>query len=101
MLAPVLSLSREVDSAEPGAELQRIATDHRADEVGALANALVRYRARMRTAIEREMLFSADASHELRTPLCVCAGARWTCCAKQPACRRRAAADRTHAAQRR
>jgi len=75
MLAPVLRLSHEVDSAEPGAELQRIANDHPADEVGALALALIRYRDRMRLAIEREVLFSADASHELRTPLCVLQGA--------------------------
>ena len=75
MLAPVLRLSHEVDSAEPGAELQRIASDHPADEVGALALALIRYRDRMRLAIEREVLFSADASHELRTPLCVLQGA--------------------------
>lgn len=75
MLAPVLRLSHEVDSAEPGAGLQRIAADHRADEVGALANALIRYRARMHVAIEREVLFSADASHELRTPLSVLQGA--------------------------
>jgi signal transduction histidine kinase len=75
MLAPVLRLSHEVDSAEPGAELQRIASDHPADEVGALALALMRYRDRMRLAIEREVLFSADASHELRTPLCVLQGA--------------------------
>ena len=74
MLAPVLRLSHDVDSPEPGAELLRIAADHRADEVGALANALIRYRARMRAAIEREVLFSADASHELRTPLCVLQG---------------------------
>jgi len=75
MLAPVLRLSHEVDSAEPGAELQRIASDHPADEVGALALALIRYRDRMHLAIEREVLFSADASHELRTPLCVLQGA--------------------------
>jgi signal transduction histidine kinase len=75
MLAPVLRLSHEVDSAEPGGELQRIAADHRADEVGALANALIRYRARMHAAVEREVLFSADASHELRTPLSVLQGA--------------------------
>jgi signal transduction histidine kinase len=75
MLAPVLLLSHEVDSAEPGGELQRIAADHRADEVGALANALIRYRARMHAAVEREALFSADASHELRTPLSVLQGA--------------------------
>ncbi len=74
MLAPVLRLSHDVDSPEPGTELQRIAIDHRADEVGALANALIRYRARMHLAIEREVLFSADASHELRTPLCVLQG---------------------------
>ncbi len=74
MLAPVLQLSKEVDAAEPGAQLQQIADDHRADEVGALANALIRYRARMRLAIEREVLFSADASHELRTPLTVLQG---------------------------
>jgi signal transduction histidine kinase len=74
MLAPVLRLSHDVDSAEPGAELQRVAADHRADEVGALANALIRYRARMHAAIEREVLFSADASHELRTPLSVLQG---------------------------
>ncbi len=75
MLEPVLRLSHDVDSPEPGTELQRIAADHRADEVGALASALIRYRARMRMAIEREVLFSADASHELRTPLCVLQGA--------------------------
>ena len=75
MLAPVLRLSHEVDSQEPGAELQRIANDHPADEVGALALALIRYRERMQLAIEREVLFSADASHELRTPLCVLQGA--------------------------
>ena len=75
MLAPVLRLSKEVDSAEPGPELQRIAAEHQADEVGALANALIRYRARTRMAIEREVLFSADASHELRTPLSVLQGA--------------------------
>jgi len=75
MLAPVLRLSHEVDSAEPGAELHRIASDHPADEVGALALALIRYRDRMQLAIEREVLFSADASHELRTPLCVLQGA--------------------------
>ncbi len=75
MLAPVLRLSHEVDRDDPGAELQRIAADHRADEVGALANALLRYRARMHAAVEREVLFSADASHELRTPLTVLQGA--------------------------
>ncbi|MEO7477760.1 MAG: HAMP domain-containing sensor histidine kinase [Lysobacteraceae bacterium] len=71
MIAPVLRLSHEVDTSEQIGELQRIADDHRSDEVGALAGALVRYRTRMRTAIEREILFSADASHELRTPLTV------------------------------
>jgi signal transduction histidine kinase len=75
MLAPVLRLSHEVDSAEQGVQLLQIASDHRADEVGALAHALIRYRARMQLAIEREVLFSADASHELRTPLGVLQGA--------------------------
>ena len=74
MLAPVLRLAHDVDSPEPGAVWQAIAADHRADEVGALANALIRYRARMRAAVEREVLFSADASHELRTPLTVLQG---------------------------
>jgi signal transduction histidine kinase len=74
MLAPVLALAHDVDSPEPGAVWQTIAADHRADEVGALANALIRYRTRMRAAIEREVLFSADASHELRTPLTVLQG---------------------------
>jgi HAMP domain-containing protein len=75
MLAPVLRLSHEVDRDDPGIELQRIASDHRADEVGALAHALIRYRQRTQLAIEREVLFSADASHELRTPLSVLQGA--------------------------
>ncbi len=74
MLAPVLRLAHDVDSPEPGAVWQSIAADHRADEVGALANALIRYRTRMRAAVEREVLFSADASHELRTPLTVLQG---------------------------
>lgn len=75
MLEPVLRLARDVDSPEPGSVWQGIATDHRRDAVGALANALIRYRARMRAAVEREVLFSADASHELRTPLSVLQGA--------------------------
>ncbi len=75
MLAPVLRLSREVDRADPRGELHGIADDHRSDEVGALANAFLRYQGRVNAAIEREVLFSADASHELRTPLTVLRGA--------------------------
>ncbi|HEY2344861.1 MAG TPA: histidine kinase dimerization/phospho-acceptor domain-containing protein [Xanthomonadaceae bacterium] len=75
MLAPVLRLSHEVDRADPAAELLGIAEDHRSDEVGALAKAFIRYHGRVQAAIEREVLFSADASHELRTPLTVLQGA--------------------------
>ena len=75
MLAPVLRLSHQVDSADPATELRGIAEDHRSDEVGALANAFIRYQGRVQAAIEREVLFSADASHELRTPLSVLQGA--------------------------
>ncbi|MBS0462613.1 MAG: HAMP domain-containing histidine kinase [Proteobacteria bacterium] len=75
MLSPVLRLSHEVDRADPGADLHGIADDHRSDEVGALANAFIRYQGRVNAAIEREVLFSADAGHELRTPLSVLNGA--------------------------
>jgi signal transduction histidine kinase len=75
MLAPVLRLSDQVDRADPTTELRGIAEDHRSDEVGALATAFIRYHGRMQAAIEREVLFSADASHELRTPLSVLQGA--------------------------
>ncbi|HTA64269.1 MAG TPA: HAMP domain-containing sensor histidine kinase [Xanthomonadaceae bacterium] len=75
MLSPVLRLCDQVDRADPTTELRDIAEDHRTDEVGALANAFIRYHGRMQTAVEREMLFSADASHELRTPLSVLQGA--------------------------
>ncbi|MBS0193759.1 MAG: HAMP domain-containing histidine kinase [Proteobacteria bacterium] len=75
MLAPVLRLSHEVDRADPGAELRGIAEDHRHDEVGALAKAFIRYQGRVNAAIEREILFSADAGHELRTPLTTLQGA--------------------------
>lgn len=75
MLAPVLRLSQEVERADPGSELHGIADDHRSDEVGALANAFLRYQARVHAAIEREVLFSADAGHELRTPLTTLQGA--------------------------
>ncbi len=71
MLAPVLRLAAAVDSDPPDQSLQRIADQHATDEVGLLSDALVRYRRRSQLAIEREMLFSADAGHELRTPLCV------------------------------
>jgi signal transduction histidine kinase len=75
MLAPVLRLSDQVEHADPTTELRGIAEDHRADEVGALATAFIRYHGRMQAAIEREVLFSADASHELRSPLTVLQGA--------------------------
>ncbi len=75
MLSPVLRLSRQMDRADPGEELHGIADDHRSDEVGALANAFIRYQVRVNAAIEREVLFSADAGHELRTPLSVLGGA--------------------------
>ena len=75
MLAPVLRLSHEVERADPGVELHGIADDHRHDEVGALANAFLRYQSRVNAAIEREVLFSVDAGHELRTPLTTLQGA--------------------------
>lgn len=75
MLAPVLRLSHEVERADPRDELHGIADDHRSDEVGALANAFLHYQGRVNAAIEREVLFSADAGHELRTPLTVLQGA--------------------------
>ena len=75
MLAPVQRLSDQVEHADPTTELRGIAEDHRADEVGALATAFIRYHGRMQAAIEREVLFSADASHELRSPLTVLQGA--------------------------
>lgn len=75
MLAPVLRLSSEVDRADPGAQLRGIAHDHSGDEVGALAVAFLRYQDRVKAAIEREVLFSADAGHELRTPLATLQGA--------------------------
>jgi len=75
MLAPVLRLSDQVEHADPSTALRGIAEDHQADEVGTLANAFIHYHARVQAAIEREVLFSADASHELRTPLTVLQGA--------------------------
>ncbi len=75
MLAPVLRLSDQVEHADPTTALRGIAEDHHADEVGALANAFIRYQRRVQAAIEREVLFSADAGHELRTPLTVLQGA--------------------------
>lgn len=75
MLAPVLRLSQEVERADPGVALHGIADDHRHDEVGALAKTFIRYQQRVLAAIEREVLFSADAGHELRTPLTTLQGA--------------------------
>ena len=50
-------------------ELHRIAPVHSADEVGALAVSFNGMVAQLRTLIEQQRQFVANASHELRTPL--------------------------------
>lgn len=67
-LAPIERVAADV-SERTGDALDSIDDTDTPQEVFALVSALNRLFQRLRSAIERERQFSADAAHELRTPL--------------------------------
>lgn len=71
LLAPLTRLAAQVAADDDRQPPQPFRPEFAADEVGALAAAIDRYRLRMGEALRREREFSADASHELRNPLAV------------------------------
>ena len=73
-LGPVERMRREVaDISEHGAEAS-IDVPHTRDEVAALASTMNDVLGRLKTALDRERQFIADAGHELRTPLTILQG---------------------------
>lgn len=74
VIAPVIRLSRQVRRREQLLSLAPpLATDYANDEVGRLAAAFDETLSRLRSALDRERLFTSDLSHEIRTPLMVIA----------------------------
>ncbi|WP_213878750.1 HAMP domain-containing sensor histidine kinase [Pseudomonas sp. dw_358] len=74
VMAPVVRLARQVRHRDQALELApALAPDYANDEVGELASSFDAALGRLRDALRRERLFTADVSHELRTPLMVLA----------------------------
>lgn len=70
-LAPLRRFADRLRALPPNADGPALQPDYAHTEVGEIAEAFDRYRARLSGFIERERAFTADASHELRTPLAV------------------------------
>lgn len=71
VIAPVTRLANQVRHRHQRLPVAPLAPDYTDDEVGRLAEAFDHALERLRKALEREQLFTADISHELRTPLTV------------------------------
>ncbi len=76
ILAPIIKLAKQVDKInciENKVNYVTLNNQYADDEVGQLAAAFDRAFGELRSALERERLFTSDVSHELRTPLMVIA----------------------------
>ncbi|WPP01560.1 HAMP domain-containing sensor histidine kinase [Pseudomonas sp. HR96] len=74
VMAPVVKLAGQVRHRDQSLEMAPALAPHYArDEVGELAASFDGALGRLRDALRRERLFTADVSHELRTPLMVLA----------------------------
>lgn len=71
VMKPVTDLADRLERLSEQQRHERLAGHYADDEVGALANALDDYAARLKSLVERDKEFNADVSHELRTPLAV------------------------------
>lgn len=72
VIAPVVRLSRQVQDRDQILSFAPpLASDYVRDEVGELASSFDETLGRLRSALNREKLFTSDVSHELRTPLMV------------------------------
>ncbi len=71
VLKPVMSLADEVKTLDLENAGSIAVKNYAHDEVGFLASEFNGYVNRIKTLIEREREFSANASHELRTPLTI------------------------------
>ncbi len=74
-ISPVIFLARRVALLDPTAPGTPLSDDFQQGEAATLARALDRFTERIRTLVDRERQFTADASHELRTPVTVIKGA--------------------------
>jgi signal transduction histidine kinase len=72
VMAPVIRLAGQVRHRDQSLDkAPALAPDYAKDEVGELASSFDGALGRLRDALRRERLFTADVSHELRTPLMV------------------------------
>jgi heavy metal sensor kinase len=69
-LRPITSMARQAAKIAPTG-LEDLGETHRTDELGQLATAFNGLVARLRSALQTQRQFMADASHELRTPVSV------------------------------
>src|SRR5688500_2160840 len=75
VISPVTDLAQRVENITGSERPDKLAPHFAEDEVGALAEALDDYAARMTGLVKRDREFNSDVSHELRTPLAVIRGA--------------------------
>jgi signal transduction histidine kinase len=72
VMAPVVRLASQVRHRDQSLDMAPALAPHYAhDEVGELASSFDGALGRLRDALRRERLFTADVSHELRTPLMI------------------------------
>jgi heavy metal sensor kinase len=69
-LRPITTMARQATRIAPSG-LEDLGETHRTDELGQLATAFNGLVARLRSALQTQRQFMADASHELRTPVSV------------------------------
>lgn len=67
-MAPIRALRKEIES-RGGGDLAPVATERLPSEIEPVAEAVNRLMGRLRSALEAERSFTANAAHELRTPV--------------------------------